>query len=316
MHIAKLGCTPPSDGDPEAHGNRDIDCKLGATQNSPRYKSKAEIHQIWLLQRHQSSPYGAIRSCRSAYNPSTSLPTSRLQSPQPDVCCVCGEEFPNQPYPNWDVRLNHLINIHKFAPGELVCSLRQELENCDQKSPEEASEDDFEHNGNGNARDPRLGQMSLGCILSNKDDRSVPSIWPPSPTPSAMSVGTKIPRDPRQRYQDEEGLFIWYHRIDLHESWDVVEEEFQHQFHQQRKKAGLQCKFYRLLDQRHIDKVRVQAKHRLRHENPEGYQGFGLIRRTKERPLWIRKHHLPQHLKSHHTCLSLRCESCLNRAKL
>lgn len=33
----------------------------------------------------------------------------------PDVCGYCGEEFPNEPAPDWDARMAHLTNVHKFG---------------------------------------------------------------------------------------------------------------------------------------------------------------------------------------------------------
>ena len=170
---------------------------------------------------------------------------------------------------------------------------------------------------NGHGSHPRPDRMSISSIL-NEENRTAPSTSTLSPTPTASAESkaeNRAARDPRNKYHDEEALFIWYHRIDLHESWDTVEEEFRNQFNQHRKKAGLQCKFYRLLGQRGIDKVRVQAKYRLRHENPEGYGGFGLIQRTDERPPWIRVHHLPHSMKDQHKCSSLRCDVCLNNAR-
>lgn len=33
----------------------------------------------------------------------------------PDVCGYCGEEFANEPAPDWDTRMAHLTNVHKFG---------------------------------------------------------------------------------------------------------------------------------------------------------------------------------------------------------
>ena len=33
----------------------------------------------------------------------------------PDVCGYCGEEFPNEPTPDWDARMAHLTNVHNFG---------------------------------------------------------------------------------------------------------------------------------------------------------------------------------------------------------
>ena len=32
-----------------------------------------------------------------------------------DACGYCGEEFPNLPRPDWERRVDHLTNVHKFG---------------------------------------------------------------------------------------------------------------------------------------------------------------------------------------------------------
>jgi hypothetical protein len=35
--------------------------------------------------------------------------------PAMDICGYCGQQFPNDPHPDWDDRVNHLQNVHKFG---------------------------------------------------------------------------------------------------------------------------------------------------------------------------------------------------------
>lgn len=79
------------------------------------------------------------------------------------------------------------------------------------------------------------------------------------------------------------------HRItgtDLGEGWDEVERKFQCQFGDKREKGGLQCKFYRLLEEFGVEKVRDQAKsgHRRRGDK---IGKFGLVQRTARRYTWM-----------------------------
>ncbi|KAL9116767.1 MAG: hypothetical protein Q9187_006702 [Circinaria calcarea] len=55
----------------------------------------------------------------AAFHPSTSNPSNgNLTISETDTCCLCGEEFPNEPAPDWDNRLAHLRSVHAIG----VCS--------------------------------------------------------------------------------------------------------------------------------------------------------------------------------------------------
>lgn len=38
-----------------------------------------------------------------------------MSSVPPDICGYCGEEFSNDPGPDWEARMAHLQNVHKFG---------------------------------------------------------------------------------------------------------------------------------------------------------------------------------------------------------
>lgn len=97
---------------------------------------------------------------------------------------------------------------------------------------------------------------------------------------------TRRPRPACKKYASEEADFIWYFRTDLECCWDVVEREFYLQFGAQRKKPGLQCKFYRWLEIEGVEKVREQAK---TGHGRGGFQvgKFGLVQRTTRRFPWM-----------------------------
>lgn len=97
---------------------------------------------------------------------------------------------------------------------------------------------------------------------------------------------TRLPRPACKKYNPEEADFIWYFRTDLECCWDVVEREFYRQFGAQRKKPGLQCKFYRWLEIEGVEKVREQAKTGHRRGGPQVGK-FGLVQRTTRRFPWM-----------------------------
>ncbi|KAK4936993.1 hypothetical protein LTR10_022242 [Elasticomyces elasticus] len=53
----------------------------------------------------------------------------------------------------------------------------------------------------------------------------------------------------RHKYAEERAFYIWYHRIDLGLTWDEVVAAYRRYWRDRRRKGGLQCKFYRLLEQ-------------------------------------------------------------------
>ncbi|KIX95766.1 uncharacterized protein Z520_08474 [Fonsecaea multimorphosa CBS 102226] len=115
-----------------------------------------------------------------------------------------------------------------------------------------------------------------------------------SETPSVISIDSimagrkrRRPRPSCKKYGVEQVYFIWYHRIDLGQDWDDIEREFHHQFGEARKKSGLQCKFYRVLGEKNIEKVRQQGRsgHRGRGNKIDK---FGVVERTSQRFPWMR----------------------------
>jgi hypothetical protein len=98
---------------------------------------------------------------------------------------------------------------------------------------------------------------------------------------------------PRRKYQQEQSFFIWYHRVDLGLSWNQTMDAYEQHWHEQREKGGLQCKFYRILDQHKVLKVREQNKTDRRARKatlPQG-RNFGMLGVTDKKYHWM----LPQH---------------------
>lgn len=93
-------------------------------------------------------------------------------------------------------------------------------------------------------------------------------------------------RPPCKKYSLEQALFIWYQRTDLAKPWDEVEEDFRRQFEEKRGKGGLQCKFYRTLNDAKVEKVREQAKWGRRSKR-DRVGKFGVIQRTNKRYSWM-----------------------------
>jgi hypothetical protein len=84
--------------------------------NRFKNKNEAERHQNSLHLRRHSWSCGALGSrYHNAFHPS-SIPSAQLPNASAtDTCGYCGEEFPNFPQPDWDRRLEHLTNVHKFG---------------------------------------------------------------------------------------------------------------------------------------------------------------------------------------------------------
>lgn len=107
---------------------------------------------------------------------------------------------------------------------------------------------------------------------------------PNSPTSSEKSMTI---RAPRPKYEIEQIFFIWYHRTDLSLPWDEVLHKYREQFQQSRQKTGLQCKFYRLLDDWGVERVRAQVRNSHRTSN-DSVGAYGVIQRTWHRFAWMR----------------------------
>lgn len=108
----------------------------------------------------------------------------------------------------------------------------------------------------------------------------------------SASLGPGKVRKPRpacKKYDLEQGYFIWYQRIDLGKTWDDVNENFTRQFGEDRGKGGLQCKYYRVLGEEKVDKVRAQGHWYSSNGTQRGRKGgrFGVIQRTNKRFPWM-----------------------------
>ena len=101
--------------------------KCAYCENRFKNKNEAERHQNSLhLRRHSWSCATLSNSYMEAFHPCTAVPpnTNPSHAPPPvpdsgmaqaDICGYCGMEFPNHPAPDWEARVNHLTNNHKFG---------------------------------------------------------------------------------------------------------------------------------------------------------------------------------------------------------
>ncbi len=116
------------------------------------------------------------------------------------------------------------------------------------------------------AREPNAEtEMKDEDLDSECASEDTASIMTSTSVSSTKSTGRKRrrsrrPRPPCKKYSVEQAHFLWYHRTDLGEGWDDVEREYEYQFGDKRGKGGLQCKFYRVLDDHGVEKVREQAR--------------------------------------------------------
>jgi hypothetical protein len=80
-----------------------------------RFKTKNEVerHQSSIHVRRHSWSCGTILGYEAAFHPWTSSTSQTSTGPTGDACGYCGEEFSNFPC-DWNARLEHLTNIHKF----------------------------------------------------------------------------------------------------------------------------------------------------------------------------------------------------------
>lgn len=78
-------------------------------------KNEAERHQNSLHLRRHSWSCASLLSYESAFHPSASPSYQTSNGPSHDTCGYCGVEFANYPQPEWDRRVDHLTNIHKFG---------------------------------------------------------------------------------------------------------------------------------------------------------------------------------------------------------
>jgi|SRR5436190_4270657 len=78
-------------------------------------KNEAERHQNSLHLRRHSWSCAALSCYEAAFHPSASPNCQTPTGPSHDTCGYCGDEFPNYPQPEWDRRIDHLTNVHKFG---------------------------------------------------------------------------------------------------------------------------------------------------------------------------------------------------------
>ncbi|KAI1971354.1 hypothetical protein LOZ53_006881 [Ophidiomyces ophidiicola] len=78
-------------------------------------KNEAERHQNSLHLRRHSWSCAALSNPESAFHPSASPAYQTPNGASHDTCGYCGAEFANFPAPEWERRMDHLINSHKFG---------------------------------------------------------------------------------------------------------------------------------------------------------------------------------------------------------
>ncbi|KAI9894701.1 MAG: hypothetical protein M1814_002057 [Vezdaea aestivalis] len=90
-------------------------------------------------------------------------------------------------------------------------------------------------------------------------------------------------RENRPAYLIEEDTFIWYHRDDRGMKWDEVSAAFNEYFPRDRQRHGLQGiqgRYYRILKDEGVPKLRSRQKKRPRRD-------YGVIARTSRRYPWM-----------------------------
>lgn len=87
--------------------------KCAFCHNRFKNKNEAERHQNSLHLRRHSWSCAAIAGYEAAFHPSTAPASQTSNGPSGDACGYCGEEFSNFPR-DWDARIEHLTNVHKF----------------------------------------------------------------------------------------------------------------------------------------------------------------------------------------------------------
>ncbi|CRG85426.1 Zinc finger protein sens [Talaromyces islandicus] len=83
--------------------------------NRFKNKNEAERHQNSLHLRRHSWSCAALSGFQAAFHHSTAPTAQSNTGPTHDTCGYCGEEFPNNPKPDWDSRFEHLTTVHKFG---------------------------------------------------------------------------------------------------------------------------------------------------------------------------------------------------------
>ncbi|KAL8970683.1 MAG: hypothetical protein Q9183_001402 [Haloplaca sp. 2 TL-2023] len=91
--------------------------------NRFKNKNEAERHQNSLHLRKNSWSCATLSGeFQRVFHPSTTTSQHASQPPTPsdmvaavDICGYCGQEFANEPQPDWNDRVSHLTSVHKFG---------------------------------------------------------------------------------------------------------------------------------------------------------------------------------------------------------
>lgn len=110
---------------PRAHtSEKQWTCRF--CDNRFKNKNEAERHQNSLhLRSHSWSCATLANTYERAFHPPSTItpnlnnPNSQLSASNElshvDICGYCGKEFSNIPQPDWEDRIGHLTNVHKFG---------------------------------------------------------------------------------------------------------------------------------------------------------------------------------------------------------
>lgn len=119
--------------------------------------------------------------------------------------------------------------------------------------------------------------------------------WPKQ-APGRRLASRRMPhaavrRPPRPKYTEEQIIFIWYMRTDMRLSWDKVLDSYRRCFSVSRDKSGLQCRFYRVLIDWGVEKVRDQNPHPRDGNKDQMIGQYGVVQRTNKRYWWMKLEH-------------------------
>lgn len=156
--------------------------------NRFKNKNEAERHQNSLHIRHHSWFCAAISGYEAAFHASTSPTSQTAGGPLADGCGYCGEEFSNFPR-DWEVRIEHLTNIHKF--GE--CNHTKKFYRADHFRQH------LKHSHAGTSgkwtnmlenacmKDEPAGDVGSGTVIMEAGESSQQAVQSPTDLPSASS---------------------------------------------------------------------------------------------------------------------------------
>ena len=117
-----------------------------------------------------------------------------------------------------------------------------------------------------------------------------------STSPSAENIASSPRRANRPKYSEEEEAFIWFHRVDLAQEWDMVVRAFNARFRHSRPrpKSGLECKLYRVLIVYGVPQIREWRKRGGKMvEEVTGFRNYGIIEATFIRYPWMGPRYWP-----------------------